>query len=310
MSSGSGGLVPFLFIKTHSQKGERIVHTLLRLFWISRPISWPNTAYPFAAGYIIAGLIGGIDWLTLIVGTVYFLGPYNLLMYGINDVYDYESDIKNPRKGGIEGMKEAKSFHPTILKASVVLNAPFLVYLFIIGDWPSRLVLAFVIFMVVAYSLKGLRFKEKPLLDSITSSLHFVGPLLFALSLQGFPESAWPFVAAFFLWGMASHAFGAVQDIIPDRKGGIASIATAFGARLTVWLCLLLYAGASLLIASQGGAYLAIALVGLSYFANVLPYSHVTDATSASTNKGWRRFIWLNFASGAVVTMVIIAQYL
>ncbi len=287
-----------------------MIEKLIKLFWISRPISWPNTAYPFAAGYSIAGFATGIDWVTLIVGTLYFLGPYNLLMYGVNDVYDYESDIKNPRKGGIEGMKESKSFHPTILKASVLFNAPFLLYLLIISDWPARAVLAFVVFMVVAYSLKGLRFKERPVLDSITSSLHFVGPLLFALSLQGFPESAWPFVIAFFLWGMASQAFGAVQDIIPDRKGGIASIATAFGARLTVWFCFFLYAGASLVVASQGTAYLAIALVGLSYVANILPYSQVTDATSNTTNKGWKRFIWLNFASGAVVTMVIISQYL
>ncbi len=25
------------------------------------------------------------------------------VMYGVNDIFDYESDIKNPRKGGLEG---------------------------------------------------------------------------------------------------------------------------------------------------------------------------------------------------------------
>jgi 4-hydroxybenzoate polyprenyltransferase len=285
--------------------------TLKKLFWIARPISWPNTAYPFAAGFIIAGLtagpLGATAWLTLIVGTIYFLGPYNLLMYGVNDVYDYESDIKNPRKGGIEGMKESRSFHPIILKASILINAPFLLYLLVISSWPARAVLVFVVFMVVAYSLKGLRFKEKPVLDSITSSMHFVGPLLYALSLWGFPTAAWPFVVAFFLWGMASHAFGAIQDIIPDKKAGIASIATVFGARATVWACLVLYASAALLVASQGAHYWAIWAAGLCYVLNIFPYQHVTEATSATTNKGWKRFIWLNYLSGAVVTMVIIA---
>ncbi len=284
-----------------------MIRTLIKLFWISRPISWPNTAYPFAAGYLIAGLAGNIDLLTLIIGTVYFLGPYNLLMYGVNDVYDYESDIKNPRKGGIEGMKESRSLHPTILKAAIASNAPFLLYLLIVSDWPARAVLALVVFMVVAYSLKGLRFKEKPLLDSITSSFHFVGPLVFALALQGFPAAAWPFVLAFFLWGMASHAFGAVQDIIPDRKAGINSIATAIGARLTVWFCLFIYACATILVSSQGPEYVAVGLVGLSYIINILPYTHITDKTSARTNTGWKRFIWMNYASGAVITMVIIA---
>lgn len=290
------------------------LQSLKKLFWIARPISWPNTAYPFAAGFIVAGLAMGplsaAAWVTLVVGSLYFLGPYNLLMYGVNDVYDYESDIKNPRKGGIEGMKESRSFHPTILKASILFNAPFLLYLLVISSWPARAVLVFVVFMVVAYSLKGLRFKEKPVLDSVTSSLHFVGPLLFALSLWGFPVAAWPFVLAFFLWGMASHAFGAVQDINPDKKAGIASIATVFGARSTVWVCIILYASAALLVASQGEQYLAVWAAGLCYVLNILPYQRVTNSTSAATNKAWKRFIWLNYASGAVVTLVLITTYL
>ena len=49
-----------------------------------------NTAYPFAAGYLVMG--GGID-MQPIVGLLFFLIPYNLLMYGINDVCDYDSDM-------------------------------------------------------------------------------------------------------------------------------------------------------------------------------------------------------------------------
>ncbi len=284
-----------------------MLSALRKLFWVSRPISWPNTAYPFAVGYLIVGASTGIDVVTLIIGTLYFLGPYNLLMYGVNDVYDYESDIKNPRKGGVEGMREERAFHPIILRASVLSNAPFLIYLFSIGDWTSRLVLAGVVFMVIAYSLKGLRFKEKPFLDSITSSLHFVGPLLFALSLTEFSAAAWPFVIAFFLWGAASHAFGAVQDIIPDRKGKLASIATVIGARSTVRLTWMLYLAASALVISQGWQYSAIAIAGALYVLNVSPFLHITDATSEKANKGWKRFLWLNMIAGAAVTITIVA---
>ena len=97
------------------------------------------------------------------------------------------------------------------------------------------------LFFVVAYSLGGLRFKEIPVLDSITSSIHFVGPLVFALSITGFAPEQLPYVFAFFIWGLASHAFGAVQDVIPDRKGGLASIATVFGARATTRVVFGLY---------------------------------------------------------------------
>jgi 4-hydroxybenzoate polyprenyltransferase len=284
----------------------KFVQTLKKLFWVSRPISWPNTAYPFAVGYLLTG--GNID-LTLIIGTLYFLGPYNLLMYGINDVFDYESDIKNPRKGGVEGMREERAFHPTVVKAAILTNAPFLLYLLFAGDWAARLTLVFVVFSVIAYSIKGLRFKEKPMLDSATSSLHFVGPLLFALSLNGFPAYAWGFVAAFFIWGMASHAFGAVQDIVPDKKGGITSIATFIGAKRTMWFAYGMYYLAAILVFIQGPLYIFIAIVGILYCFNISPYLHVTDKTSANVNKAWKRFLWLNYIAGFVITMTILIPF-
>ncbi|NCU38649.1 prenyltransferase, partial [Candidatus Saccharibacteria bacterium] len=185
------------------------------LFTSSRPVSWVNTAYPFAAGYIVMG--GGAD-LRLLIGTLFFLIPYNLLMYGINDVFDYESDIRNPRKGGIEGGITPKKYHSLIIWSSILLALPFVIYLLAVGTVNSVLVLFSVLFFVAAYSVKGLRFKEKPFLDSVTSSVHFVGPLLFAYSLVGTTNEGLIAAVAFFLWGIASQAFGAVQDVLPDRE--------------------------------------------------------------------------------------------
>ena len=53
------------------------------------------------------------------------------------------------------------------------------------GGPASWIVLAVSLFAVVAYSVKGLRFKERPFLDSITSSTHFVSPAVYALALVG-----------------------------------------------------------------------------------------------------------------------------
>lgn len=274
----------------------------MKLFRVSRPISWVNTAFPFAAGYI---LLGSIDALW-IVATLFFLIPYNVLMYGVNDVFDYESDIRNPRKGSIEGAMETKKFHPFILAASVVSTLPFVIILGILMPLPAFLTLLVVLFFVIAYSLKGLRFKEIPFLDSITSSIHFVGPLVVAVACFGFPEAAWPYIVAFFLWGMASHAFGAVQDIIPDKKGGLRSIATVIGARATVILSICAYLISSLVVGLQGGLSIIVGAAGLLYVANCLPYLLVTEKTSPTTNAGWRRFIWINYFVGAVVTIVLI----
>lgn len=285
--------------------------TLKKLFWVSRPLSWPNTSYPFAIGFLLAlgTFPSGMQLVVLIIGTLYFIGPYNLLMYGINDIFDYESDIKNPRKGGVEGMKEARAFHPAIFRAVIWTNVPFLVFLLIASNWPARIILLLVVGAALAYSIKGLRFKEIPILDSITSSFHFVGPLLYGIMLIGFTPSALPWLIAFFLWGMASHAFGAVQDIIPDRAGNLHSIATVLGARVTVWFSFILYIAAGGIALTQGVSYLPIVLIALAYGLNVAPYLFITDKKSFQSNIGWKRFLWLNYTSGAVVTMLIIALH-
>jgi len=282
---------------------QRVVSNLRKLVKVSRPISWVNTAYPFAATYLVLG--GGFDAL-FFIGTLFFLIPYNLLMYGINDVFDYESDIRNPRKNSIEGAAEAKSLHPTILWSSALIAAPFSVAIILLSDVQSAAIFAAVIFFVIAYSIKGLRFKEIAFLDSITSSIHFVGPMIFAIAVTAFDPKAWPFAIALFLWGVASHAFGAVQDVIPDRKGKLRSIATIIGARGTVWLSYALYVAAVIVIARQGGLAYIVAVAGALYIANVSGYLFITDETSANANKGWRRFIWMNYIVGAVVTICLI----
>jgi len=278
---------------------------LRALFVSSRPLSWVNTAFPFAAAYLLTAR--DLD-ATLIVGTIYFLVPYNLAMYGINDVFDYESDLRNPRKGGVEGALLDRRMHRPTIIAAIATNIPFLVYLVLVGSPLSWLVLGVSVFAVIAYSAPVLRFKERPFLDSITSSTHFVSPAVYGLVLAGaaFTPQLWALLAAFFLWGAASHAFGAVQDVIADREAEISSIATVIGARATVRLAVLSYlAGGVLLLFTTWPGPLAALLV-LPYAAVCAPFWTVSDAESETANRGWRRFLLLNFVTGFLVTMLMI----
>ena len=278
---------------------------LKALFVSSRPLSWVNTAFPFAAAYFLT--TREVD-ATLIIGALYFLIPYNLAMYGINDVFDYESDLRNPRKGGVEGALLDRRMHRPTIIAAIITNVPFLAYLVLVGNSLSWLVLAVSVFAVIAYSAKGLRFKEKPFLDSVTSSTHFVSPAVYGLVLAGavFTPQLWALLAAFFLWGMASHAFGAVQDVIADREADISSIATAIGARETVRFAVISYlCGGVLLLLTEWPGPLAAILV-LPYAAVCAPFWNVTDAAAETANRGWRRFLLLNFITGFLVTMLMI----
>lgn len=283
-------------------------HVIGQVVLSSRPISWINTAFPFAAAYLLT--TGSVDAL-LVVGTLFFLIPYNLLMYGVNDVFDYESDLRNPRKGGSEGALLEPRLHRAVVGTGIATAAPLVIAMLWLGGtghpW-SWAVLAVSLFAVFAYSVPGLRFKEVPVLDSITSSTHFVSPAVYGLAVAGAvptPQLV-AVVAAFFCWGMASHAFGAVQDVVPDREAGIASIATAFGARATVRIALGLWITAGVLMLATSWPGPLAALLVLPYVVTAWPYRSVSDAESGTANRGWRRFIALNYAVGFLVTMLLI----
>jgi 4-hydroxybenzoate polyprenyltransferase len=275
------------------------------LFVSSRPVSWINTAYPFAVAYLL--VTRDID-LILVVGTLFFLIPYNLAMYGINDVFDYESDLRNPRKGGAHGAILDRRMHRVTLWAAGLSCAPFVVFLVAVGSPLSWAVLAASLFFVVFYSAPPLRLKERPFADSVTSSIHFFSPAVYGLVLAG-ATWTWQLVVimvAFALWGIASHAFGAVQDVVADREAGIASIATARGARWTVWFALVCYAAAGLTMLATSWPGPLAAAVALPYLLAVWPYRAITDDTAHLATRGWQRFLWLNQLAGFLVTLLVI----
>ncbi|MFT4210341.1 MAG: prenyltransferase [Microbacterium sp.] len=278
---------------------------LRSLLLSSRPVSWVNTAYPFAAAYLLTAR--HLD-VVLLVGTVFFLIPYNLAMYGVNDVFDYESDLRNPRKGGVHGVVLDRRMHRLTLWAAALTCLPFVVFLLAVGPPAAGLVLVLSLLSVVFYSAPPLRLKEVPFADSLTSSIHFFSPAVYGLVLAG-ATWTWPLalvILAFALWGVASHAFGAVQDVVADRDAGISSIATARGARWTVRFALALYTAAGLGILLTAWPGPLAAMLAVPYLLMVWPYRGVDDDTAASATAGWRRFLWLNQLTGFAVTLLLV----
>jgi 4-hydroxybenzoate polyprenyltransferase len=271
----------------------------------SRPFLWVNTAVPFALGWLIMRPI--LDWRFSLT-FLFFLFPYNLMMYGINDIFDYESDIKNPRKASIEGAALKKEELNRLWNYIIAFSLPFIVYLFVVGSLLSNVILAFSLFMVVAYSAAPFRFKEIPFLDSFTSSMHFFTPLAYGLASVGVTLSS-PFanltavLCAYVLWGMASHAFGAVQDIQFDRDANIASVATSMGARTTVVFSTLLYVASALIIfiSFRSIAGLIVASSIFLFALNSGRFWTITDSNAEQTRNGWRIFLVMSLAVGALV---------
>lgn len=265
----------------------------------SRPFSWINTAYPAALPIFLFQKTIGIDDLLIVL---FFLIPYNFLVYGVNDVFDYESDKNNPRKQSIEGGLLEPKYHAVTL---------WIIGVFVLAFLPlmaSRSLLLFGLFVgvilnAVFYSAKPLRLKSIPLLDSISSSLHFVLPAVVGLVWIGIPIFPTYIILAFFVWGIASHILGAIPDIVPDIRAKERTVATVFGKRKSVLLAGSGYI-AAIWLSFVGGVPIWILIFLIPYFVNVIIILKLKESEDAQKN--FRFFMYYNLVFGAITTMYVI----
>ena len=197
---------------------------ILRLLYISRPVLWINTVGPATVGMWLAGDLWSwgalpiILWLTL---------PFNLLIYGVNDVFDQETDAQNPRKGTLEGARiEISEVRPIALGVALS-NVPFLVYFaFFVPPSAVAWMLLYAL-LFVGYSVPPARFKARPFLDSLSNAAYAFPLVFLPLALGKGP--VWPAAVGLMAWSAAKHTFDAVQDVNEDRMVGITTTAVRLG---------------------------------------------------------------------------------
>jgi len=220
------------------------------LIKISRPRFWVYITGPFLIGVLAASSVQ--SWPLVILLGAYFTFPANLLIYGVNDIFDYETDKHNPKKEAYETLvkpKEQKQLWHWI----AITNAPFLLLLPFIGN-NGRWGVAGFLFFSVFYSMPPIRAKVRPLIDSIFNILYiFPGIVGYAVVTKTMP-SLYLCLAAVF-WCMAMHAYSAVPDIQADKKAKISTIATQLGKAGTILFCLVCYALAAGLSISTLGQF-------------------------------------------------------
>lgn len=223
------------------------------LIKVSRPRFWLYVLGPYLVG-LAAGAGTANDLLrfdTLLFG-LYFLFPANLLIYGINDIFDFETDRLNPKKAEYEMLVRPES-HRNLAIAIIVLNLPFVIAAFFLVPQalPS---LAGFIFFSVFYSAPPIRAKAIPLVDSLFNIL-YVFPAAFAYQMLtgSFPRVE-IFIAAG-LWTGAMHAYSAIPDIKADREAGVSTVATLLNKNGTLAFCLISYIASAILAWSHLGIF-------------------------------------------------------
>lgn len=172
-------------------------------------------------------------------------------MYGINDIFDYETDKNNPKKEDYEAKVKPKQRNK-LYTIIALTNLPFLPLLY----WlPYSAIISLILFLFfsVFYSAKPIRAKTIPFLDSLFNILYLF-PGYVGYYLAGASGFNLKIFLAGTCWVMAMHAYSAVPDIKADKQSGIETIATKLGGKNTLIFCLFLYLASGSLAYFQLGS--------------------------------------------------------
>ncbi len=205
---------------------------LSRLLTISRPVLWINTIGTTLMGVWLTGSLWNWNALVILVWVTF---PFNLLIYGINDIFDQETDNINIRKGGFGGAKIDPKEVPWIAWGVALTNLPFLIYFAFVFPLDANIWMWAYSLTFLFYSAPPARFKGRPFLDSL-SNADYAFPLAFVPLALGFTPN-WMAVFALMAWSLAKHTYDAIQDIEEDSFVEIKTTAVFLGAKKSlIWV--------------------------------------------------------------------------
>lgn len=238
---------------------------------------------------------------------VYFSFPANILIYGVNDIYDKATDILNAKKSGYENtLPDSKEEESKLKKIIIVSNIFFFIYaLFSFTLITNFFILLFVLF-AHQYSASPLRAKAVPFLDSIVSGILYILPVFVSWGILYNTLPPWIPIIAGVIWSVSMHAYSAVPDINADSKANIQTGATILGKNKMLILCGILYATSAILAAQYLGMLAYIA--GLIYI--IIIILSIKTKTPEEVLKYYKLFPVVNTLIGAMIFFNILFKNL
>jgi 4-hydroxybenzoate polyprenyltransferase len=270
---------------------------------ISRPRFWLYLGGTYLVGYTagaeaLADFWSPAFWFAL----AYFLFPANVFLYGVNDLFDEDTDAFNPKKGDQEHRLRASQV--TVVRAAVIASAVLGVALVAALDsWPERVSMLAFLALGAAYSVPPLRLKARPYLDSASNVLYAM-PAVFGFAQAsggGLPPAV--AVVGAGCWTAAMHLFSAIPDIAADRAAGLETTATRLLERGSLVLCAVLWA-----VAATSFVYLVPghAVAWLAFVYPAIPL--VLLASPTAVGRAYWLFPMLNAVAGFVLFVAAAAH--
>lgn len=256
---------------------------------ISRPRFWLYLAGTYFIGVAFTtNLIEVFSSFRFLYPFFYFLIPANIILYGINDLADGDTDTLNKKKRHRElrAKEDTRGLYKKAILVSFILAIPLL---FIFPLFASILL---GIFFLLSYAYSGtpLRLKSKPFVDSASNILYafpaFIGMYQFSGTVIPLP-----LLLAVFCWTAAMHLFSAIPDIEPDTKARLRTSAVVLGLRWSLFICALLWA-----VTAGIAVFYSIFLFPLFIYSGICFYLLRQKASTVETV--YWMFPWINALVG------------
>ncbi len=233
------------------------------VFKVSRFRFWIYTGGTFVIGYTL-GVDGISDFFNIdyIIYLFYFFFAANVFIYGVNDLWDMETDKSNPKKGTIE-QKLGKKKRSKLKKIILFVFAFSLILMIFQKDMIERSIFLSFLFLSYFYSAEPLRFKSIPFIDFMSNMLYVI-PGIFAYYLVTSELPALLIILAGFAHISAMHVFSAIPDISYDKKADIPTTAVVLKKKKSLFLCLLFWSLLSVIAIYLSGFHI-LSLVVIIY---------------------------------------------
>jgi len=277
---------------------------------ISRPRFWMYTVGPYILGTFAAApsyttFVSARFWIYLLL----FVIAANVLIYGVNDLADTDTDVHNDKKGSYEIRLQKQQRAATVVACGLAFGA--LVVAVVGQSVMTTGLMGIFLVLSIGYSVPPLRFKARPFFDSVSNVLYAM-PGFIAASIWA-PTSAIPVtaIAASWFWCMAMHTFSAIPDVTADKKAGLATTATWFGVRGALIYCGACWLGSAVLL----GVTLSNVLYGVIWavmlgfaYLGMIASCLLRGASEKVAFDHYRIFPVINAAAGFGTTMVVLAM--
>jgi len=250
------------------------------LLRVSRPRFWLYLAGPVVVGVAYAARTPAELFAPIAVSLfAYFLVPANVFLYGVNDVFDADVDVDNPKKEGREVRYRGGRLVPALVALTGLLSLAFVPFVPLAGT------VALGAFLILAVEYSAPRCgSRRPVSRFGLERLYILPGVVAYTAIAGVAPPAAAVVGGW-LWTMGMHTFSAVPDIEPDRAAGIETTATVLGETRSYVYCGLCWLAAAAVFGFVHPFFTAV----LGIYPVFVAFVAVSGVTSTARTGGSRR---------------------